>query len=121
MTKTVTLPNGSTVSVPMWGYALDGNCPTPSTERHGDRYDGRYGSNNGEVVTVPGPRIVVPPGDTSLTILLTNRLAPGEPTSLVIPGQPFEATPAKGADGRVASMTLGDRCPERRGRTCSTA
>ena len=45
--------------------------------------------NNGEVVTVPGPRIVVPPGDTSLTILLTN-LLPDEPTSLVIPGQPFD-------------------------------
>ncbi len=28
VTKAVTLPNGSTVSVPMWGYALDGTGPT---------------------------------------------------------------------------------------------
>jgi hypothetical protein len=117
VTQTVTLPNGSTVSVPMWGYALDGNCPSdppsdppsaptvtaPTTTALTGCEDGVV--NNGEVVTVPGPRIVVPPGDSSLTILLTNRLAPGEPTSIVIPGQPFKATPAKGADGRVRSMT----------------
>ena len=63
-------------------------------------------SNGSEVVTVPGPRIVVPAGDTSLTIKLTNLLP--EATSLVIPGQPFSAAPVRTADGRVRSMTAGD-------------
>ena len=63
VTKDVTLPNGTTVSVPMWGYALDTAPQTPTAR-----------SNAGETVTVPGPRIVVPPGDTTLTIKLTNCL-----------------------------------------------
>ena len=91
-TKAITLPNGTTVAVPMWGYALDGND------------DGIV--NNGEVVTVPGPRIVVPAGQSSLIITLTNLLP--EATSLVIPGQPFNdgaATPARDLAGRATSMT----------------
>ena len=79
--------------------AQDGHCPLPSTDTN--CFDGVV--NNGEVVTVPGPRIVVPAGDTSLTVVLTNLLP--EPTSLVIPGQPFEAVPERNADGRVRSMT----------------
>ncbi len=55
----MTLPDGETV--PVWGFAL-GNGP----------------------VTVPGPRLVVPPGE-GLTINLKNLL--GVPVSLVIPGQ----------------------------------
>ena len=98
VTKTVTLPNGNTVSVPMWGYALDGNCPPPSTATN--CYDGVV--NYGEVVTVPGPRISVPPGDSQLTVKLTNRLP--EATSLVIPGQPFVAAPVR-VGARVRSMT----------------
>ena len=54
--------------VPMWGFGLDANPPT-----------------------VPGPAIVVPPGDTSLTINLTNNLP--EPVSIVIPGQIASMTP----------------------------
>ena len=91
VTKAVALPNGSTVAVPMWGYALDAN--------DNGLIDGA------EVVTVPGPRIVVPAGDTSLTVRLTNRLT--ESTSLVIPGQPFAAgaaAPARVA-GRASSMS----------------
>jgi FtsP/CotA-like multicopper oxidase with cupredoxin domain len=99
VTKIVKLPNGSAVPVPMWGYALDGNCPSPSDIP--PCYDGVL--NNGEVVTVPGPRIVVPPGE-DLVILLTNLLP--EPTSLVIPGQPFDAhLPVRNADGRLRAMT----------------
>lgn len=48
-------------SVTLWGYGLGAGT-----------------------VTVPGPRLTVPPGDTTLTIILTNNLP--EPTSLVIPG-----------------------------------
>ena len=99
VTKPVTLPSGATVPVPMWGYAQDGHCPLSSTDTN--CFDGIV--NNGVVVTVPGPRIVVPAGDTSLTVVLTNLLP--EPTSLVIPGLPFEAVPERNADGRVRSMT----------------
>ena len=60
--------------------------------------------NNGEQVTVPGPRIVVPPATRRSRIVLTNCL-PDEPTSIVIPGQPFAAAPVRNADGRVRSMT----------------
>ena len=77
VTKSVTLPNGSALAVPMWGYALDAND---------------NGSLDGtEVVSVPGPRITVPTGNTTLTIKLTNLLS--EPTSVVIPGQRFVAQP----------------------------
>ncbi len=55
----MSLPDGQTV--PIWGFAL-GDGP----------------------VTVPGPRLVVPPGE-GLTVHLTNLL--GVPVSLVIPGQ----------------------------------
>lgn len=55
----ITMPDGETL--PVWGFAL-GNGP----------------------VTVPGPKLVVPPGE-GLTIHLTNLLA--VPVSLVIPGQ----------------------------------
>lgn len=58
--------------VPMWGYALDDNladgCGDPLTNP----------------VTVPGPRLTVPPGETTLIVNLLNGLT--EPTSLVIPG-----------------------------------
>ena len=55
----LTLPDGQTV--PIWGFAL-GNAPA----------------------TLPGPKLVVPPGE-GLTIHLTNLLS--VPISLVIPGQ----------------------------------
>jgi large repetitive protein len=93
VTKNVTLPNGTVVSVPMWGYALDAN-------------------NNGlldgtEQVTVPGPRIVVPEPtgpDDSLAVTLTNLLP--EATSLVIPGQRQSnpGVPVRTLDGRLRSQ-----------------
>jgi FtsP/CotA-like multicopper oxidase with cupredoxin domain len=57
-----TMPDGSQVN--MWGFALDGANPVPS---------------------VPGPALVVPAGDNSLTVNVRNALF--EPISIVIPGQ----------------------------------
>src|SRR5512143_3665018 len=78
MPFTKTMPDGSPVA--MWGYALDGATPVPS---------------------VPGPPLVVPPGDTTLTVNLRNALSgPGaEPVSIVIPGQLATMTPVKFTDG----------------------
>ena len=89
LSKTITLPNGSTVAVPMWGYAIDAN--------------GNGILDEGEAPSVPGPRISVPLGTTMLEIHLANALP--EPTSLVIPGQAFQAAPVRRADGRIVSMT----------------
>jgi len=69
----------STVDVPIWGFAL-----------------------NGEPATVPGPVLSVPPGDTELTINLTNEL-PAD-VSIVIPGQQSSLSPVRNADGRVTSF-----------------
>ena len=66
---TVNMPDGAAVT--MWGFADDTNGPG--------------------TVTVPGPRLVVPPGDTTLTIQLINNLP--QPISLVIPGQPGSLAP----------------------------
>lgn len=82
------MPDGP---VPMWGYALDVGA--------------------GSVPTVPGPPLVVPPGDSSLTINLRNALTgPGaEPVSIVIPGQLATMSPVKFTDSknrqRVRSFT----------------
>jgi hypothetical protein len=63
------LPDGS--SVAMWGYATGG----------------AIGGVCENVPTIPGPPLPVPPGDSTLTINLTNTLP--EPTSIVIPGLPM--------------------------------
>lgn len=77
------MPDGS--SVPMWGFAESGAAPT-----------------------VPGPALVVPAGDTSLTVSLTNSLTgPGaEPVSIVIPGQAMPTT-ALGAPLAAVKFTDG--------------
>ncbi len=72
----------------MWGFACDSAiapavCPSVG------------------VVTVPGPRLVVPPGDTTLTVNLTNDLA--DAVSIVIPGQALPAV-----TGGIASGTTID-------------
>ena len=66
-------------TIPMWGFAQD---------------DGP--------VTVPGPTLTVLPGDTTLTINLTNNLP--VPVSIVIPGQVTTMVPTRSADGRVMSF-----------------
>lgn len=78
-----TLPD--MVTVEMWGYALSGDS---------------YSS--------PGPVLTVPPGDSTLTINLTNNLT--VPTSLVIPGLPAGLNPVfhpagSPYEGRVRSLT----------------
>lgn len=79
---TVTMPDGAII--PMWGFALDAGP-----------------------VTVPGPFLVMPPGDTTLTINLTNDLS--EPISIVIPGLPAPLSPETFIDAqgrqRVSSFT----------------
>ena len=76
------MPDGR--DVPMWGFALDA-----------------------EAVTIPGPVLTVPPGDSTLTIHLTNNLP--VPVSIVIPGQVATMTPVRHVggpyDGRVRSFT----------------
>jgi VCBS repeat-containing protein len=85
---TLTMPDTGEV-VSMWGFAEDDN---------NDLSDGC-----GSAPQVPGPRITVPPGDTSLTIHLANELP--EPVSVVIPGQVTTMTPVRNSDGRVRSFT----------------
>ena len=60
--KTVPLPGGGTTNILMWGFALDSAAPT-----------------------VPGPALIIAPGETQLVINLVNNL--GTNVSIVIPGQ----------------------------------
>lgn len=60
--KTVPLPGGGTTNIVMWGFALDAAVPT-----------------------VPGPALIIAPGETQLVINVTNNLT--VPVSVVIPGQ----------------------------------
>ena len=91
-TITIALPDNRTVAVPVWGFGLDANGD-------GDLADTEQGDLP---VSVPGPRIVVPAGASSLQIALKNNLA--VPVSLVIPGQAFDAAVVRQGD-RVYSMT----------------
>ena len=59
-TKIITMPDGQDIT--MWGFGL-----APGS------------------ITIPGPQITITPGDTTLTINLTNNLP--EPVSLIINGQ----------------------------------
>jgi hypothetical protein len=85
----LTMPDGAVV--PAWGFA-----------------DDIAGAGTG-TVTVPGPQLIVPGGDTTLTINVTNNLP--VPISMNIPGQryPNGATPTydntDGKGNRVMSFT----------------
>lgn len=85
-TTTLTMPDGAVIS--MWGYAEDA--------------DQNLATHDG-TVTVPGPSIVVAPGDTTVTINLLNNLP--VPSSLMIAGQPSDGSVPTFVDGRVLSMT----------------
>src|SRR4030042_2095495 len=77
---TKTMPDAT--QIPMWGFGLQGGA-----------------------VTVPGPELVVPPGDTPLTINLQNNLT--VPVSIIIHGltpAPGDITPVRNPDGRVRSF-----------------
>jgi FtsP/CotA-like multicopper oxidase with cupredoxin domain len=93
----VTMP-GSTTPIPMWGFALVS-------------YDIGGGEVPGDnIVTVPGPKLIVPAGQ-GLTVYLLNDLP--NPASIIIPGQwpPLTAPDAAGplvtrnASGRIQSFT----------------
>jgi FtsP/CotA-like multicopper oxidase with cupredoxin domain len=95
---TKAMPDGT--SVTMWGYA-EGTLNGDNTVTYG-------------AATVPGPQLVVPPGDTTLTIHLVNALPQlingGDvPTSMVMPGQTTTMLPVKFTvgpfSGRVRSFT----------------
>jgi hypothetical protein len=80
--------------VPMWGFAMDDNGNL------GDKCPG--GS-----ATVPGPKLTVPAGETTLTIHLRNDLTGSgiEPVSIVIPGQAMPTNSPPVVDGgRVRSF-----------------
>lgn len=72
-----TMPDGRVV--PMWGFALDA--------------DQDFGTIDG-TATVPGPALVLAPGDHQLTVHLYNRDIP-DSVSVIIPGQ---AAPTDGID-----------------------
>ncbi len=83
----VAMPDGTSVMVPMWGFALDVN--------------GNGLLDGSEAPTVPGPRIVVTPGTATLTINLKNLLP--ESVSIMVPGQQASGVPVI-VDGRVRSL-----------------
>ncbi len=100
---TVAMPDGQIIT--MWGFAQDSSA----------------GVDDG-VVTIPGPLLTVPPGDTALTIHLKNNLTAantglsmGCPASVVIPGQTpdvvemqperFGPGPYPQYEGRIRNLT----------------
>ncbi|MDD5676784.1 MAG: hypothetical protein PHW60_02180 [Kiritimatiellae bacterium] len=85
---TNTLPNNGGQAL-QWGFALDS----------------AFGALDG-TVTVPGPTLTVPPGDTTLTIHLDNDLP--DTVSVVIPGQMPAAgqAPVRNGGGRITAFTF---------------
>lgn len=94
---TITLPGGAKVG--MWGFARDS----------------AFGKHDGKV-TIPGPLLSVPVGDTTLTVRLENRLTQartgvpgGAITSILIPALPGALAPVFWSGGsyagRVRSLT----------------
>jgi FtsP/CotA-like multicopper oxidase with cupredoxin domain len=82
-TVNITLPDGTVI--PAWGFA-----------------DDVLGAGTG-TVTVPGPVLDVPAGDTTLQINLTNNLP--VPVSIHVPGQRYSSTPGPvPSGGRVLSF-----------------
>ena len=89
------MPDGT--SVPVWGFARDA--------------DGDLSTDGGEAPSVPGPRIIVPPGDDTLVIHVRNDL-PAEPgrhvsraISIVLPGHPAPGAGAAGTPGAPAAVS----------------
>lgn len=88
-TTPMTMPDSASIN--MWGFALVS-------------YDIGAGIVPGDnLVTVPGPRLMVPAGQ-GLTVNLTNELA--VPVSIIIPGQLGDSPQVtRNPDGRVRSFT----------------
>jgi len=94
-----TMPDGTVVT--MWGFGFTGGP-----------------------ITVPGPELVVPPGDTTLEINLTNNLS--DSVSIIIPGQtatmtPVWINPTTGAVTSTGSRIPGDTTSRVRSLTVETA
>lgn len=91
---TINIPDGTPdgASVIMWGYAL------VSYDIGGGLVDVNA------LVTVPGPKLMVPAGQ-GLTVNLTNELS--VPVSIIIPGQVGTSPPlvTRTPDGRIRSFT----------------
>ncbi len=85
-TTSMTMPGGESVS--MWGYAED--------------LDSDFATVDG-TVSVPGPEIQVPTGDSELIIHLKNNL--DVPTSLMIMGQASDSMVPTYEGGRVMSFS----------------
>ncbi len=85
-TTTVTMPDGEVIH--MWGYAEDA--------------DGDLSTEDG-VVTVPGPELRVPTGDSTLIVHLKNNLP--VPSSLMVLGQTSDGSTPTFDGGRVLSLT----------------
>ena len=87
-----TLSDGTVV--PCWGFATDA--------------DSDLNTDGGETPTVPGPRLIVPAGDSTLTIHVRNDLT-DDAVSIVVPGQPAILSPVRFTDvqgrSRVRSFT----------------
>jgi hypothetical protein len=79
-----TMPTGEVVR--MWGFALDSS----------------FEAMDGGPATVPGPTLIVGPGDGTLNIHLDNNLT--EPVSIIVPGQSAVLSPIW-SGGRVMSFT----------------
>lgn len=90
---TQTMPDTGEV-ITMWGYAQDS----------------AFGAMDG-VLSAPGPRLVVPPGDTTLIVHLDNNLS--VPTSIVIAGQIANMVPVKFTDatGRQRARAFTQETP----------
>ena len=104
-----TMPDAQAIT--MWGFA---QCTA------------NFGSCS--PATVPGPEIIVPPGDNILTVNLRNNLTGPyvEPVSLVIPGQFTTTTPVwinhtTGAVVSIGSRPAGDVTSRMRSLTHETA
>ena len=78
--------------IPMWGFALDD--------------DNNLSNGCSGPVQVPGPRLIVPPGE-GLNIFLRNDLP--EPVSIVIPGQEMPVSPGCSGSPVWTDRTRGPR------------
>jgi len=90
--------------IPMWGFALDD--------------DNNLSNGCGGPVQVPGPRLIVPPGE-GLNIFLRNDLP--EPVSIVIPGQEMPVSPGCSGSPVWTDRTRGPRTLQSSGSGLSDA
>ncbi len=113
-----TLPDGTVVR--MWGYRI--SVPNPTPTQIGNLANQTPATNT---FFSPGQALVVPPGDSTLTITLINGLPAGQLTSIVVHGlangsDPVFAT-APDAGGTVCTPATGTLADQRACRLRSLA